>query len=251
MFNGRLGNNMFQYAVLYAVAKRRPDLKAVTTNWLGVKYFDLDPLVQVSPAHGRPHQEPPGQRFDHSIFELPGGTKLVGFFQTERYFVDLRDDVLRFFGLKPEFTAQLDRALARFKKPILTVHSREGDYVENKLTLDQLYYRRAVERVCQLSQTSIDDYDVVLLSDNPASKSLDFLGPQRFTRMRESEVIDLMIMSRAKHCVISASSFSWWGAWLNRSNPVVVAPDRWFNHSKPPQFGFAPVDVKVSRWHYL
>jgi hypothetical protein len=47
--------------------------------------------------------------------------------------------------------------------------------------------------------------------------------------MGNNQYIDRYIMSLRDHPIITNSSFSWWGAWLNPSpNKIVIAPKRWF-----------------------
>ena len=50
------------------------------------------------------------------------------------------------------------------------------------------------------------------------------------TNTEHTGYLDMLLMSRCRHNIISNSSFSWWASWLN-DNPdrLVVAPDKWMN----------------------
>ena len=49
----------------------------------------------------------------------------------------------------------------------------------------------------------------------------------------DAEIYDLLCMMKCKNNIMSASTFSWWGAWLKDSNQngIVVAPQgNYFNN---------------------
>jgi hypothetical protein len=65
-----------------------------------------------------------------------------------------------------------------------------------------------------------------------AQENLYFEHPFKFITHNgaEKSYEDMRLMSLCRHNIIANSSFSWWGAWLNR-NPekIVIAPRKWFN----------------------
>jgi hypothetical protein len=52
-------------------------------------------------------------------------------------------------------------------------------------------------------------------------------------------------LTRADICVLSNSSFSWWGAWLNTNDAQIIAPQYWIGNEMKKEY---PVNIIPSYW---
>ena len=110
----------------------------------------------------------------------------------------------------------------------VSLHVRRGDYLnlKNIGVLDVDYYKQAVAYI----RKNVEKPTFYIFSDDLdwCKKSLGFLDDCIYVDRTETEIDDLKLMSCCQHNIIANSSFSWWGAWLNK-NPkkTVIAPKSW------------------------
>jgi hypothetical protein len=177
--------------------------------------------------------------FNPDILKTPRHVYLDGYWQSEKYFVDIQDIIRREFVVQYE----QDRTSREVAEKIastqsVSIHVRRGDYVSVPKTrrvhgvcsLD--YYKRCVSLI---AESNIAPHFFVF-SDDPhwVTDNLHFNYPTTFVTHNDADrdYEDLRLMSMCQHNIIANSSFSWWGAWLNANpNKIVLAPGRWFNES--------------------
>jgi hypothetical protein len=189
-----------------------------------------------------------GSAFRDVLAGVTDDSWLEGFWQSERYFAEgaerLRAD-LTLKALTPA-TARLQRHIESLACPV-AVHVRRGDYAAVASTrahhgLCSLeYYRAAIARV----RDRHPEATFVLFSDDPdwVAANLRVTPACLVTANGEARPHeDLHLMSRCRAHVIANSSFSWWGAWLARSE-LVIAPRQWYR--SPAADGS---DVVPARW---
>lgn len=255
---GALGNQMFQYAAGRALALRRGTQLRLDLGWLAPQsrfvyelgVFDLDveltwayrhtrrerlkELVGLAPAARRQDWRREGFSFDAAVIDLPERSRLVGYWQSEKYFQDYADVIRADF----EFRHALDRPNAEVERaiaaaPAVAVHVRRGDYVTDPGaraflgTLPVDYYTKAA----RLLLDRASDARFFVFSDDPAwcRSHLSLGGPTTFVTHNQGRgQDDLRLMTLCRHHIIANSSFSWWGAWLGASaGQIVVAPKTW------------------------
>ena len=266
--NGRLGNQMFQYAGLRGLAAKHnydwkiPAPESFARSNYGL--FDCFKMDSVAPAN---FGQPPGQtitsgcfHFNEQFFNnLPDGVDISDYFQTERYFSHISDIIRSDFQFNDEILSKCKEVIDQVENPIF-MHVRRGDYLKCSdfhpfVGMD--YYKKALELFPE-------DVTVLLFSDDMAwCKTQEFFNSEQFlhsefnTRYNqlcdtnngpEQSLIpyyDLCMMSLCKGGVIANSTMSWWAAWLmNNPSLPIVTPTPWFG----PKSNDNTVDLIPTRW---
>ncbi len=189
--------------------------------------------------------------FDPEILRLSDGVYLDGYWQSEKYFMDIAKIIRKEFIVKEPPKDYNKQLLAKITDcESVSIHFRRGDYVSDQqkrqthgsCSLD--YYLRAIKHIIK----SIPDAYFFMFSDDPQwvydnmkldhpITIVDQNGPDKSHE-------DLRLMSQCKHNIIANSTFSWWGAWLNENpDKIVIAPKKWFN-----KFEGDTKDLIPQRW---
>ncbi len=256
-YMGRLGNQMFQFAAIVAIGKRKGlpacfpiencirgnishEIDPNTGKQLILKCdlldcFDIDPGFFIPYNHlgiNKVYQETLFE-YDPSVERIEDNTTLVGYFQTEKYFMEYRDFILSQFRFKDEYLYSASRYIESIRSnigdsKICSIHVRRGDYLNSPNhhpTCTKEYYQKATEKM----KEDFPNLKFLIFSDDPQWCIDEFVGDEYVVSPLRNPYSELCAMSLCDHHIIANSSFSWWGAWLNKnSNKKVIAPSRWF-----------------------
>lgn len=272
---GGLGNQMFQYALYLkyinmgleasfedfteydaAHSNRRP----IQLDVFGINYpkVDMDVYYQITDSypgllakikrklfgrHNLSYSEKQNS-FDEKVLDSCDAY-VMGYFQSEKYFESVKDNVLDAFTFTKESIDAADKMLEENGISIneiddtsVSIHIRRGDY----LAIDDLvggicteeYYDHAVNYIINKIPkarfyifTNDTDYAkgwIKQYTDNGVIMDV-FEGTTE-----DTGYIDMYLMSRCHHHIIANSSFSWWGSYLNKKDDsIIIAPKRWIN----------------------
>ncbi|MBO6236685.1 MAG: alpha-1,2-fucosyltransferase [Schwartzia sp.] len=261
--SGGLGNQMFQYACGKALAIRNSDRFSLDFSWYdrqdgrtfqlwryNIDYEECDNagLKSLRTAHkfrrwgerllfGNRRIRENGTGYDDSVFRAKGNLYLQGFWQSEKYFRDCKRTIENEFCLVEELDVE-NRAWAekiRQSRNAVSVHIRRGDYVTVPVNQEIFaevslnYYNDSLKIMGSL----LGEMNVFVFSnDLPWAKAnLVSDAPMFFVDVNDENNghKDMHLMSLCGHNIIANSTFSWWGAWLNKNREkIVIAPRKWF-----------------------
>lgn len=170
---------------------------------------------------------------------------LSGYWQTEKYFEDIKEiirDDISFFSVKtPEVIDCLNRIQ---ESNSISIHVRLGDYVNNSLydnICTEAYYKKAIQEM----NKRIKNTSYFVFSDD-VNKAREMLGEKGFEYINynhgENSYYDMYMISQCKHHIMANSSFSWWGTWLSDfDDKKVICPSVWMK-------GVDKGDIWMKEW---
>jgi hypothetical protein len=263
--NGGLGNQLFQYAAgLYLALKHQTDLKVSiqfknndTSRKLGLSHFNTnvieatqDEINQLYPSSAINRSIhsflPPSfkQYFREKHFAYQSGFNklgsnvyLKGYWQSERYFSTIANQVKDVFTLQTHFYSNILPLIEEIKQTeSVSIHVRKGDYLlhpysDYYASLESAYYNNALAAL----QENLPQLKLYVFTDDPKWVKENLALPIPYTLISGVQTTsmyeDFQAMLTCKYHIIANSSFSWWTAWLSdRDGKKVVAPKEWFKN---------------------
>lgn len=259
---GGLGNQMFQYAYAkslqnkgydvfidlssfdiyklhggYQLDKFNIDLKLVDNNILS-KYNIVGVFSKIKNKLKIKNKNCLVENsllFDKSFLSPLDGKYIDGYFQSEKYFLEIRDILIKQFRLEEKYLNPISEKLKDMivsEQKSCSVHVRRGDYLDSKnLSIhgicDLDYYKKSIDYI----ENNASDTKYFIFSDDIewCKKNLEVKNAIFIENDNCLPHEDMYLMSLCKNNIIANSSFSWWGAWLNQNqDKIVIAPKIWF-----------------------
>jgi len=225
-YSGRLGNQMFQYAALKVISliMKQP---IVLPNNINVKQdgcFDFTTNTWI------PYKLDLLDGFDLNcqIGEIEGDNIVVdGYFQSCTHLIEYEKEIIKELTFKQSILNKCKLEINKYPNPV-SIHVRRGDYVKHPgyWVVTPEYIQEALNYFTDQKHTFLVFSDDIEWCKHVFPEGVVFIeGNNQFE--------DLCMMSLCNHNIIANSSYSWWGAFLNKNpNKKVIAPSNWFIPSK-------------------
>ena len=258
---GGIGNQMFQYALGRRLSLERKTELLLDASWYKesadrsyalnhfriseelVSYDDIrktidSPFVKITDLftayRRKKYIKERSFLFDAAVLSVGTHAYLDGYWQSPKYFEEIADTLRKDFTLKEPLREEYQAVQQKISATnSVSLHIRRGDYLLAKhqniyIPLPLEYYQQAADFIS--NQAGACTFFVFSDDIEWAKENLSLPYPIEYVSGKDiADYEELMLMAACAHNITANSSFSWWGAWLNR-NPekIIVTPKRWF-----------------------
>ena len=269
-FNSGLGNQLFQFAAAYALARRlkqdiiadlsfyeyptaeggrvvrRPfvledlgfPMKVQRSRWPLLYRLRGYPRLRRAIVNWGALRYSSEREFSNDFVNLPTNAVLSGYFQDIRYFQSVCADVLTIIRDRLELACR--GLFEPIPKNVGAVHLRFGDYLKHP----EFYPDWFADYAPKVTRSLLDSHgcdSVIVFTDDAVSAASCLRGFGSNVQIASCNPLhqgaaDLLRMSSAPVLAIANSSFSWWAGMLaSQQGSHVIAPARWSTWCHDPE----------------
>jgi hypothetical protein len=268
VLNGGLGNQLFGYAAGKSIEKETGLVCKFIKPGSGDRAYELDNFG-INAKPGSSTKSPPLGRslmnrlinklnanefryretsftFDRRFYTDPAGKTLYGYFQSYRYFENIKSQIFDLPNLHVPFSSDfkvLEEELAH--EDFIAVHVRRGDYLGKEnyhgLTSEKYFYL-AMLSVLKINAGAkfVVFSDSIELARKAFPYAIKYVSGENLFKPSEN----LMLMSRMGGIIGSNSSLSWWAGFFNQRTKINCFPDPWFANQQLDTRDLLPPDWK-------
>ncbi len=253
---GGIGNQLFQIATAYGIAKDlgltfvifRNQFEGCNQGSHPTKYYDTfyKNLIIIDPI---PITHTIKERQWYAYKELKDEVasaaatsnniciQLDGYFQSDLHFENIQTELCNLFMSGINVNEILADIYIKYPELItldtdksVFIGVRRGDYVERAHIHNpcgMTYYNAAISMIPE-------GHKFYIMSDDLAWAKKNFIGDQYVFLDIADDLLSLIVISLFKKFIISNSSYYWWGSYLSGGTEI-IAPDKWlFGPAVPP-----------------
>lgn len=237
--HGRIGNHLFEMAAAATLAAHNNDQFCAVCHkdykiappdscyvWDFIQPYRNNIYRNISILESAPDNLIPFQQKGFKYNEIPYQKNLLldGGFQSYKYFDE--DIIKDLFSIPADLKKKiLSQYKEIFSSPVIGVNVRRGDYcyIPHKLPVcSKIYFQKAMKLFPKNSR-------FVFISDDLSWCKKHFKGDNIYFLENNDPLIDLYAQTLCTDNIISNSTFSWWGAYLNPNpNKKIIYPKPWF-----------------------
>jgi len=183
--------------------------------------------------------------FEYSeVHPVEGHTVFDGYFQSTKNWFGFDDSIREIFQPQRELIDEFYLKYPQLgEENTLSLHVRRSEYLqypEIHPTITKEYIEKALEIIGSYSTVFVFSDDHQWVKDNLDFPSVVFVNETEDWK-------ELYLMSLCKNHIMSNSTFSWWGSFLNKNvNKKIVAPSTWFGPRGPES-----KDIYEPYWHLV
>lgn len=256
------GSQMSQYAALRGISEKTGLEVAFISEFLNQGYqyslnvpFKNTPnIISLSEANSLGFSKiivDETKIIDDNLFNLNSNFNYVieGLVHSYSNFHHIKEKIIDFFDFKDEIKNFCLNYISKIKQEdemLISIHFRRGDYVSGQfhcLNLSLEYYKESIN-IIKSSFPNVK-FKYLIFSNGIDWVKENFKIENCIYVEGLDRYKDMCLMTLCDHNIIANSSFSWWGAYLNKNlNKKVICPHNYlpFDHILPINGNYFPLE---------